>query len=56
LGNTLPFDTPAVGAKLDALVDDPVVRAVLESRIGRERDMVRTNRALRGGSDTFENL
>lgn len=53
---TLPFTTPNMQGKLDTLVEDPVVRALLGDRIGREQDMVRAGRALTGGSSTYENL
>ena len=53
---TLPFDTPNMGAKLDTLIDDPVVRAIFDDRIGRERAMIQSNRQMQGGSNTFENI
>lgn len=53
---TQVFDTPNMAAKLDTVVPDPVARAVFEGRMGRERDMVRANRQLFGGSNTTENL
>lgn len=53
---TLIFDTPAMQRRLDALTDDPIAGEVLASRLGRERDMVRSARSVTGGSDTFERL
>ncbi|WP_139198844.1 hypothetical protein [Xaviernesmea oryzae] len=53
---TLSFDTPNMQGKLDVLVDDPLVRAIFNQRLMRERDMVRAGRALTGGSSTYENL
>jgi hypothetical protein len=52
---TLPFDTPNMAGKLDTLVEDPTVRAAFNDRLGRERDIVRANRQMQGGSNTFEN-
>lgn len=50
------FNTPAMQGKVDAIVDDPVVRQVLADRLAREGDMVRSSRTMLQGSNTFENF
>jgi hypothetical protein len=42
--------------KMDTLSPDPVVRAVFDQRLDRERAMVRANRQMQGGSNTYENF
>ncbi len=62
---TAIFDNPNVKAKLDAVIDDPLIRAVFgdagvrggrTGQLGREQDMAATRRLIAGGSDTVENL
>jgi hypothetical protein len=52
----LVFDTPNMQGKMDTLSPDPVVRAVFDQRLDRERAMVRANRQMQGGSNTYENF
>jgi hypothetical protein len=53
---TLAFDTPNMQGKMDTLSPDPVVRAVFDQRLDRERAMARANRQMQGGSNTYENF
>lgn len=53
---TLVFDTPNMQAKIETLSPDPVVQAVFGQRLDRERAMVRANRQMQGGSNTYENF
>jgi hypothetical protein len=53
---TLAFDTPNMQGKIETLSPDPVVRAAFDQRLDRERAMVRANRQMQGGSNTYENF
>ena len=53
---TRMLDNPATDMTLGMAVEDPVARAAMSERLARERDMVRTNRMVQGGSNSYENL
>lgn len=53
---TRVFSSPEMQSRLNTVIDDPLTRAIFDTRIGRERDMVNTKNTLLGGSNTVENM